>query len=197
MFGRTPKLPADLTPKLDREERVITWARADDAAIVVTNRGLWLPGADSRLGWHEIHKAAWAEGVLTVTGAIFTPGVDSHTEDVGTDPEGAPVASGLVPADGYTFATDAAPIRVRIPEPGPVPRRVRERVNASVGFTSLYPVPGGGAARVVARRVSGRDGLTWSVRLESGAEKNQDVPEVRAAVDQLVASAKASISAVD
>ena len=49
MFGRTPKLPADLTPKLDREERVITWAPAEGSAIVVTNRGLWLPGADARL----------------------------------------------------------------------------------------------------------------------------------------------------
>jgi hypothetical protein len=257
VFGRTPRLPADLSPKLEREERVIAWARAEDSAIVVTNRGLWLPGADGRLGWHEIHKAVWAEGELTVTGAVFTPPVgsaptasageaipddtdarDTDTNDiddtetetdteapdsdapdadagavdagapdpdggsdayVGSDPEGAPIAAGLVPdaGPGYSLASDAAPIRIPIAEPGAVPRRVRERVTASVAFTSLYPVPGGGGARVVARRVSGRDGLTWSVRLEGGAAQNQDNPVVRAAVDQLVSAAKASISAVD
>jgi hypothetical protein len=176
VFGRVPKLPAELRPKLERDERVIAWARAEESAIVVTNRGLWLPGADDRIGWHEIHKAAWADGVLTVTGAAFT-----------TDEEHS----------GYALATDAAPIRVRLADPGAVPRRVRERVNSSVAYTSLYPVPGGGGARVVARRVSGRDGLTWSVRLEAGAARNGDHPDVRAALDQLVADAKASIAVTD
>jgi hypothetical protein len=176
VFGRTPKLPADLTPKLDRDERVITWAKAEGAAIVVTNRGLWLPNVEARTGWHEIHKAAWADGVLTVTGAEFTTD-DAHA--------------------GYAMATDATPTRIPIAVPGAVPRRVRERVNASVAFTSLYPVPGGGAARVVARRVSGQDGLTWSVRLEGPATKNASHPDVQAAVDQLVSDAKASIAVVD
>jgi len=176
VFGRTPKLPADLTPKLERDERVITWARAGGTAIIVTNRGLWLPDVDTRVGWYEIHKAAWADGVLTVTGAVFTSD-EAHA--------------------GYTMATDAAPTEIRIPEPGAVPRRVRERVNASVAFTSLYPVPGGGAARVVARRISGQDGLTWSVRLEGPATQNATHPDVQAAVDQLVADAKASIAVVD
>ncbi len=215
MFGRVPRLPADLSPKLEREERVLAWARAEESAIVVTNRGLWLPGVDTRVGWHEIHKAAWNEGVLTVTGAVFTdaaPPVAADESPAGTDPDDVPeadsveidsveidpVATEPVPVGaGYTFATDATPIRVRIAEPDAVPRRVRERVNASVAFTSLYPVPGGGAARVVARRVSGRDGLRWSVRMEGAAVKNQDHPDVRAAVDDLVADAKASISVVD
>ena len=38
---------------------------AGDGAVVVTTRGLWLPGRD-RLGWHEIHKATWAGPRLTV-----------------------------------------------------------------------------------------------------------------------------------
>jgi hypothetical protein len=174
VFGRKPKLPANLTPALDRNERVLAWARArgsEDAVVVVTNYGLWLPGASARLGWHEIHKATWGEGTLTVTGSSATPGAD------------------------YSIAADVQPVTVRIEDPGAVPRRVRERVNASVAFTSAYPVPGGGSARVVARRIAGRDGLAWSVRFEGAAAKNQDDPAVRAVVDQSVADAKASILA--
>ena len=34
-------------------------------AVVVTTRGLFLPGRE-RLGWHQIHKASWANPKLTV-----------------------------------------------------------------------------------------------------------------------------------
>ncbi len=175
MFGRTSRLPSDLAPTLERDERVITWARAEDGgAVVVTNRGLWLPGVNVRIGWHEIHKAAWADGTLTVIGSTADP-----------RPE-------------YALAVDAPPTSVRLKEPGAVPRRVRERVNNSVAFTSVYPVAGGGSARVVARRVSGQDGLRWSVRLEGGSAANYEAdPLVREMVDELVASAKASILATE
>jgi hypothetical protein len=170
VFGRMPKLPAALTPALERDERVLAWAPTAGAAVVVTNRGLWLPDSP-RLGWHEIHKAAWADGTLTVTPATMTPGPD------------------------YAIASDATPVTVTLAEPGMVPRRVRERVTASVAFTSVYPVPDGGSARVVGRRVSGRDGLIWSVRFEGTAGHQEDDPAVRASVDQFVASSKSSISA--
>jgi hypothetical protein len=184
VLGRMPKLPAGLSPALEREERVLAWAptvtdelAADDpanddpGAVVVTNRGLWLPDRP-RLGWHEIHKAVWADGSLTVTPAAEV--------DAGPD---------------YAIAADAPTISVALAEPGMVPRRVRERVTASVAYTSVYPVPGGGSARVVARRVSGRDGLAWSVRLEGNATQNQTDPAVRAAVDQFVADSKSAIAA--
>jgi len=187
VFGRTPKLPADLRPDLERDERVIAWARAGDAAIVVTNRGLWWPGRPERIWWHEIHKATWADGRLTVTGAVPVPAapaagpVDEPRPDVAEH-------------SGYVLVEDAPPISVMLTEPGAVPRRLRERVNASVAYTTLYPVPGGGA-RVVGRRVSGRDGLRWSVRFE-GAVQSDD-PAVRAAVDQFVSESKASIAVVE
>jgi hypothetical protein len=174
VFGRTPRLPSELAPELERDERVITWARAGDGAVVVTNRGLWLPGAGERIGWHEIHKAVWAEGTLTVIGSTADP-----------RPE-------------YAVAVDAPAVSVHIDDPGAVPRRIRERVNNSVAFTSVYPVAGGGSARVVARRVSGQDGLRWSVRLEGVSARNyEDDPLVRETVDDLVASAKASILATE
>src|SRR3954453_18217137 len=56
LFRRRPKLSAALRPALDADERVLAWAAIDDGtAVVVTNRGLWLPERD-RLGWHDIHK---------------------------------------------------------------------------------------------------------------------------------------------
>jgi hypothetical protein len=174
MFGRMPKLPDSLRPDLERDERVLAWAHApSDSAVVVTNRGLWLPDRP-RLGWHEIHKATWSEGALTVTGSTMTSAGD------------------------YSIATDASPVRITLEDPDKVPQRVRERVTASVAYTSLYPVPGGGGgARVVGRRVSGRDGLSWSVRYDGAAAAHADDPAVRAATDEFVAQSKASIAVVD
>jgi len=67
MLLRRHKLSADRTPALDRDERVIAWADTDsDSVVVATNRGLWLPGEEERLGWHEVHKATWSPPTLTV-----------------------------------------------------------------------------------------------------------------------------------
>jgi hypothetical protein len=171
MLGRKPKLPAELRPALDRDERVLAWAMAGDAAVAVaTNRGLWLPGRD-RLGWHEIHKVIWGEGRMVVVPAQAAPG------------------------DDFTVVADLTPVAVTLNDPGDLPRRVRDRVTASVAYSSRYPLPGGGAARVVARRVSGRDGLSWSVRYEDGADPAG--PGVREATGELVAAARASLSQPD
>lgn len=196
MFGRMPKLPAEFRPKLEREERVLAWARTGDAAVVVTNRGLWLPGRSARLGWHEIHKVTWADETLTVTGSSVSdpPPVDPIAEPADTDDVTDTDAVGdAVDAGDYVIAADTDPVSLRLTEPGAVPRRVRDRVNASVAYSSSYAVPGGGAARVVGRRVSGRDGLNWSVRFDGLV--HADDPAVRAAVDQFVAMSKASVAA--
>ena len=52
-------------------------------------------------------------------------------------------------------------------EPNEVPEQVRARVTKSVAYTSHHPLPAGGV-RVVGRRVSGVDGLSWAVRYDSG-----------------------------
>jgi len=170
MWGRKRKLPAELSPALDRDERVLAWAEAGDGAAVATNRGLWLPGK-ARIGWHEIHKATWGEGRLTVVPAEFTPGED------------------------FGVAADLVPVSVTLRDPGDLPKRVRDRVTASVAYSTRHPLPGGGAARVVGRRVPGRDGLSWSVRYEDGADATD--PFVHAATEELVADAKASLAQPD
>jgi len=170
MWGRKPKLPAQLRPALDRDERVLAWAEAGDGVAVATNRGLWLPGA-GRIGWHQIHKATWGESRLTVVPAEFRAG------------------------EGFGVVADLAPVSVTLRDPGDLPKRVRDRVTSSVAFSTRYPLPGGGAVRVVARRVPGRDGLTWSVRYEDGADGGD--PAVHAATGELVAAAKAAVSQPD
>ncbi|GGK28730.1 hypothetical protein GCM10010124_21790 [Pilimelia terevasa] len=166
------RLPADRRPALARDERVVAWAAAADAAtVVVTNLGLYLPGAAERLDWHRILKATWDERALTVTAAR----------------EGAA-------RDGYAVVADDVPRRYALADPGDVPHQVRTRVTGSVGYTVHGAVPGGGA-RVAGRRVAGADGLVWTVRYDPGTPA--DDPQVVAATDALVAAARASATPTD
>ena len=48
-----------------------------------------------------------------------------------------------------------------------LPDQVRTRVTRSVAYTTHHPMPTGGV-RVVGRRVSGQNGLSWAVRYDSG-----------------------------
>jgi hypothetical protein len=161
---RRPKLPAALRPALDSDERVLAWASAgDDQAVVATNRGVWLPDR-GRLGWHQIHKAAWSGRELRITPAEVA--------------EERP---------GYTVLVDAPALTYLLLEPGEVPDQVRTRVTRSVAYTAHHPLPVGGV-RVVGRRVSGTDGLTWSVRYDSGTPV--DAEPVVNLTDELVGAAR-------
>jgi hypothetical protein len=171
MWWRRNRLPAALTPELSRDERVLAWAKAGEGrAVIATNRGLHLPDREGVLGWHEIHKAAWDSGRLTLT----------------------PASSTAVPDSDYTVVADLPPLSFTLTEPGDLPKRVRERVTSSVPYTTRHELPGGGAVRVVARRVTGHDGLSWSVRYEGGVDPTD--PEITQATADLVAAARNSIS---
>ncbi len=164
LFGRKPKLPAALRPALEADERVLAWAAVDDTrAVVATNRGLWLPDR-GRLGWHEIHKAAWSGRELRITPA-----------EVAEE------------RDGYTVLVDAPVVAFLLLEPGELPDQVRTRVTRSVAYTQHHPLPAGGV-RVVGRRVSGRDGLSWAVRYDSGTPVEQ--PPVVQVTGELVDAAR-------
>ena len=168
LFKRKPKLPADRRPALEPDERILAWATVgDDAVVVATNRGLWLPG-HHRLGWHEIHKAVWSGRELEVTPATV---VDKR--------------------DGYAVVADQPTLSTLLLDPGDLPDQVRTRVTRSVAYTEHHPLPEGGGVRVVARRVSGVDGLTWTVRYDPGT------PPDEAAVDDLVAAARAASTPPD
>jgi hypothetical protein len=116
------------------------------------------------LGWLEIYKAIWSGRALTV--------IPAHVVDA------AP--------DGYDAVEDLPAVTYTLLDPGDVPYQVRVRVMRSVAYTVHHPVPGGGL-RVVARRVSGVDGLWWTVRFDPGTDS--DRPEVSA----LVTAARAAV----
>lgn len=167
LFKRKPKLPAGQRPALEPDERILAWAPAsEDGVVVATNRGLWLPGLH-RLGWHEIHKAVWSGRELVVTPA----------QVVGE-------------RDGYMVVADQPILSTLLLDPGDVPDQVRARVTRSVAYTEHHPLAGGGGVRVVARRVSGVDGLTWTVRYDPGTAADETT------VDGLVAAARAASTPV-
>jgi hypothetical protein len=163
---RRRRLPPELLPALARDERVLAWAWVTAHAVVVaTNQGLFLPGRDQRLWWHEIHKATWTGRSLVIIPAAL-----------------------VEERQGYEVVADAPALEVTLPEPGDVPQVVRNRVTRSVLFSSHRPVPGGGA-RVAGRRVPGVDGVTWTVRYDEGTDPA--AVAVRDVTSQLVAEVAA------
>jgi hypothetical protein len=173
LFRRRPKLPAALRPSLEPDERVLTWAAVGDsgeAVLVATNRGLWLPDG-KRLGWHEIHKAAWSGRALRITPAEVAQS-----------------------RSGYTVLVDGPPLSFLLLEPRDLPDQVRTRVTRSVAYTTHHAMPTGGV-RVVGRRVSGQDGLSWAVRYDAGTPV--ELPAVTELTDQLVTSAQGTVAAPD
>lgn len=167
--------PADAVSRLDADERVVSWAGAPGgAAVVATQRGLWLPAAGpgkagpERLLWHLIGKAVWRDGALTVY----------PVDDVG---------------DGVL--ADRPAVSVRLSEPRDLPPTVRTRVERSIAFTRHHRLPTSGGVRVVGRRVAGLDGLAWQLAFDPGTDR--DDPLVRMQAGQLVEQARAETAAPD
>ncbi|BCJ29354.1 hypothetical protein [Actinocatenispora sera] len=156
---RRSRLPVEAKRPFAASEHLVAWApvgnghatggSAGDGYLVATNRGLWLPGRDERLGWHEIHKATWSGRELVVTPARLV-------RSAGEAPD--------APADVFT---DDEPVSYRIGDPGELPYQVRVRVTKSVAFSTHHELPNGGV-RVVARRIPGVDGLHWALRYDEG-----------------------------
>lgn len=169
IFNRRPKLPSGKRPPLESDERVLSWAfvgsEPGGPVAVATNLGLWLPDL-GRLGWHDIHRAGWSGRELRVTPA-----------------EVAEVR------DDYAVLVDAPVVSVLLLEPNEVPEQVRARVTKSVAYTAHHPLPAGGV-RVVGRRVSGVDGLSWAVRYDSGTPVDSE-PVVKV-TNELVQAAQAA-----
>lgn len=163
---RRPQPPASVLQQLDRDERVVSFADVEVGVVVATSRGLWWPFPDGlrRIGWEYVDKALWYEGWLTVTEA-----------DVIDD----------------MILVDRPPVSTRIVNPRDLPPIVRKRVESSVVRSEVHPVPGG-AARFVGRRIPGRDGVTWWVRLEPGT---RDTTATRAGIAERVNGLRAAYSA--
>lgn len=154
------RAPQEARRRLERDERVLSWATTTaDETIVATQRGLLLPEPE-RLPWHEIDRAGWAEGVLTLTPARIADGVIDE-----------------LPDRRYVLAV-----------PRKLPQTVRVRVTRSVAFTEHVELEPAGGVRIVARKVSGRDGVLWAVRYDAGTDRSD--PFVRHQVEAYLAEAR-------
>lgn len=159
--------PSEATQALDRDERVVSWASTVGGDVVVaTQRGLWLPddgGERRRLEWHLINKAVWGDGELVLTEAVeVSPGV----------------------------VVDGSPIVVEIETPRDLPKAVHRRVTGSVAVTEHFELSAGGGVRIVARRVSGADGLRWVMKYDKGTATAD--PAVRAEAEELLRETQAA-----
>lgn len=154
-MSRRERPPAAVLALLGAGERVVSWADVDDdgTAVVATPLGVWWPERDAPrlIRWEHVDKAVWRDGFLTITEA-------SVEDDL--------------------LLVDRPPVAVRLVRPRDLPPTLRKRVEANIVRTELLTF-GGGAVRFVARRLPGRDGVTWWARLEPGT---QDTDQVRSAV---------------
>ena len=155
LFHRRDRPPPDAVASLPAGERVVSWADlvGGGGVVLASPAGLWWPGASAArlIGWQYVSKAVWQGRTLTVIEA-----------DVVDD---------LLMVDRPAVAAELA-------VPRDLPPVVRKRVEANVVRSQVLPITGG-AARFVARRVPGQDGLRWWARLEAGTP---DTDQVRSAV---------------
>ncbi len=167
LFGRREKPPAEAVTRLDRDERVLTWADTASGPVVATPLGLWLPGYEERLPWHLVDKATWKNGILTLVPAVDT---------------------------GDGVLVEQTPRAVRVTVPRDLPNTVRVRVQKAIAFTRHHPLPVDGprrGVRVVGRRVPGRDGISWQLVFDRGVDR--DDPAVRAAAAAYVEQARVEL----
>jgi len=156
--------PTDLLRALDRGDRLLGWAVLDDGTLLAASR-LGLRLADGRLvPWHTVDNVVWRAGTLIVT-------------------EAAEVSAGVREA--------LPPVTLSLTEPRDLPAVVRARIIRSIAYTTTETVRGA-RIRIVARRVPGRDGLSWSLRFDSAADR--DDPGVRAAADQLLTETQSNLT---
>lgn len=168
LFHRRDRPPEAVLAQLPKHERIVSWADTDDGShIVATPAGLWWPGEAGQLrliGWQHIDKAVWRDGTLTV--------VEAEVVD-------------------DLLLVEKPPVAVRVSVARDLPPTVRKRVESNIVHTQVQPVSGG-SARLVARRVPGRDGLVWWARLEDGLQPDE---RVRAQLEDRVAELRAAEAA--
>lgn len=138
--------PEGFTGTLEPEERVLADARTRAGEVVLaTDRGLWI--SDRRVPWHLVSKATWANGALSVVEAT----------------ESARHGSVVV-------LSDAAPVRLPLPDPGRVPETVHRRVTAVITTRQHHDLPSGGAW-FVQRRTP--EGIEVHVRPDPGTDPDE------------------------
>lgn len=160
-FARPPEEVRAAVERVgDAEERILAWGALDGNAgwLVATSRGLRTidaaGGAQELLGWHEVATARWtARGTggsfQVIPLAEIEPGVQTREPDR----------------------------RFVLVDAGDLPATVRRRVDETVVASQRAPLPNGGGALLVARRIPGRPGREWTVVFDNDADRTD--PEAR------------------
>jgi hypothetical protein len=171
-------LPAEAEQGLESGERVTAWADLTGGGYAVaTQRGLWLPAGTNgtvgaprreRLDWHLVDRAVWRSPVLALTVAV---------------PRGE--------LGGATVIEELPARTISVANPRRLPPEVRLRVTKSVWYAEDQGLRPAGAVRIVARRISGRDGLSWHLRFAPGT--NLDDPVLRAEATRLLDTTRKAI----
>lgn len=139
ILGRRPPVPEVMRQHVSADERVLAWARSTSGQIVATTQlGMHILGRDGHrmIGWHQISKGVWRDGILTVT-------------------ESAEV-------DDQQIA-DKEPWGLQFTEPGNVPVVLRERVEQSI-VAARYCRISSGSVWLIGRKIPGQNGLHWQYR---------------------------------
>ncbi|MDQ0376287.1 hypothetical protein [Amycolatopsis thermophila] len=157
-------LPEGFPGRFEAPENALAAAPvAGGGHVVVTELGLWVPagGAARRIGWHLVSKAAWGDGVLTVTEA----------EETGT-------------AGAAVLLREREPVRFELTEPGKVPWLVRRHVDGSIRGRHRTELTGGGVW-FVQRKLPGQDGVVLQARPDPGVDAEVVAAIAREAAERL------------
>ena len=89
--------------------------------------------------------------------------------------------------------TDGSSHRAAVPEPGPVPETIKERVTWSIVASRHVRLGDRGGVRLVARRVPGAGGpdLTWDLVFDRGLDPAD--PGLRALAEQALEDVRRSL----
>ena len=140
LFG--DRLPPGFSGQLAEDEHVLAVAPiVDGGYLTVTQLGIWVSeeAATRRVGWHLIGKAAWSDGVLTLT----------ECEEIGQ-------------AGQASLLRNLAPVSYRLQRAGKIPLLVRQRVDGSIRARHRQELDAGGMW-FVQRKIPGVDGVILQV----------------------------------
>ena len=172
-FARPPEpVRVAVLASTDPDERVLAWGTLlhDEGWLVATSRGLRVVPPEvtsvtdaAVVPWHEIGSAKWlatSDGggrFEVVRLAEVEPGVQARGPEV----------------------------RHVLGDAGDLPGVVRRRVDQTVVASQRTPLPGGGGALLVARRIPGQAAREWSVVFDDDAQRSD--PEAREVARQKLA----------
>lgn len=142
---------------LEPAERVLAWAALDEGDVVVaTDRALLHPHGGA------FERVPWWQ----VTAVTWTADERLLVVDTGT-------------------GSEARSIRLAVAVDSLLPETVRERVQSSIILSQRVTLAPGVGARVVARRVAGRDEPLWQLVLDHGLDP--DDPRIRVLAERTLA----------